>query len=345
MSTIVVRASDTALAMDEVVKRLGQDAYILSTKQKNGQVEIRATTEAPKVQRRAPRIEGGGKTFGEILAERSAHGKQPRIPEPVEVADIGAPQQPAFRPDVSRPMGGWPGLVPGFVADLWVELGRPEGQEGGFFGQLCDTLLDETHVAGHAERILVVGPSGAGKTLTASRLAALAMTERAGVRPHLVAPRKARLMAADELSAHARLMGIRVDRPLVNELKLGPDWALTDPHAPQIFDLSDMTPADAKGLVIEGKTEVVLCLPSGLHPGMIARHLAAWRDLAPSVCLTRVDEWTPTPEELSAIAASGLKLALWGMGGGLIDTLLRPVRADLRTVAQGWLTPVVGDHQ
>ena len=48
MSTIVVRASDTALAMDEVERRLGPDAFILSTKTNKGQVEIRATTDSPR---------------------------------------------------------------------------------------------------------------------------------------------------------------------------------------------------------------------------------------------------------------------------------------------------------
>src|SRR3990167_6187737 len=46
MSTIVVRAPDSAQAMEEVLRRLGADAFILSTTQSNGQVEIRATSEA-----------------------------------------------------------------------------------------------------------------------------------------------------------------------------------------------------------------------------------------------------------------------------------------------------------
>ncbi|MCL7405048.1 MULTISPECIES: hypothetical protein [Rhodobacterales] len=340
MSTIVVRASDTALAMDEVVKRLGQDAYILSTKQKNGQVEIRATTEAPKP-RRAPRFDVSNKTFGEVLAERTAQ-VQPAplsVPEPVVVSTpTPTTHQPAFRPDPTRAMGGWPGLAPGFVADLWVELGQDADEVRGFFSQLCAAILPSQPM-GYAPRTLIVGPKGSGKTLTAARLAAMMMTEQSMRSVRLIAPRKERLMAADALSGHVRLMGLTVERPLHSEIRINPDWMRVDATLPQVFDLTDTTPDHAKALVVEGHTEVILCLPSGLHPALIARYLSDWRDLSPVVCLTRTDDWQPMPEELSAIAASGLRLGLVGTGSALLDTLARPTASDLRSFATGWLNP------
>ena len=45
MPTTVVRAEDSAQAMDEVIARLGPDALILSTVKRNGMVEITATTD------------------------------------------------------------------------------------------------------------------------------------------------------------------------------------------------------------------------------------------------------------------------------------------------------------
>ena len=339
MSTIVVRASDTALAMDEVVKRLGQDAYILSTKQKNGQVEVRATTEAPK-RRKPPRMAPINKTFGEVLAERSAQS----VPMGRE-GRLDAPQQPAFRPDLAKSNGGWPGLAPGFVADLWVELGQAAGSETGFLRQLMDAILDEDHFAGRAPRTVVVGPQGAGKSTLAARLAAQIMTERSGVKPRLIAPRKARLMGEDHLIGQARLLGLAVERPLLNEIRLGPDWGHINPDVPQIFDLGVSVPAIAEQLVVEGQTEVILCLPSGLHPALLARHLSEWAHLNPRICFTRIDEWSPMPEEFCAIAAAGLKLALFGQGSGLVDCLHRPQRSDLRAMANGWLTPAGGGRK
>ena len=45
MAEITVRAIDSALAMEEVQKRLGDDALIISTQRIDGQIEITATDE------------------------------------------------------------------------------------------------------------------------------------------------------------------------------------------------------------------------------------------------------------------------------------------------------------
>lgn len=45
MPTITVMAPDSALAMDEVVRQLGDGAYILSTTQQDGMIQIKATNE------------------------------------------------------------------------------------------------------------------------------------------------------------------------------------------------------------------------------------------------------------------------------------------------------------
>ena len=46
MTALIVRAPDTQKAMDEVMRRLGADAYILSTVQSGGMIEMRAAREA-----------------------------------------------------------------------------------------------------------------------------------------------------------------------------------------------------------------------------------------------------------------------------------------------------------
>lgn len=47
MTVLIVRAPDTQKAMDEVIRRLGADAYILSTAQAGGMIEMRAARELP----------------------------------------------------------------------------------------------------------------------------------------------------------------------------------------------------------------------------------------------------------------------------------------------------------
>ena len=333
MSTIVVRASDSSLAMDEVVRRLGPDAYILSTKQKNGQVEVRATT-APAKPKSDPQHKG--KTFGEVLAEKTV-SVTPRIKRPAAGSAGGGV---GIYPDATVVAGGWPGLNPNFVADLWAELGTRG--EPGFFEALCQTLVpEEAAPAGQAARTLVVGPQGSGKSLTALRLAGLKMTEHEGLRPRIIAPREGRLISTDSLEGPARLMGLIVERPLKRDLGK-PYWRDVSVHEPQIFDMGDEDPDAVSNLVMDGLTEVVLCVPSGLHPRMIAKICETWKSLNPVVCMTKTDEWAPTAEELAAIAGSGLRLAITGVGRGLVDTLQRLDRSQLRDLAQGWLTPTGG---
>ena len=52
MAEITVRAIDSALAMEEIQKRLGDEALIISTKRVDGQIEITATDDDVKASRR-----------------------------------------------------------------------------------------------------------------------------------------------------------------------------------------------------------------------------------------------------------------------------------------------------
>ena len=46
MATITVSATDTAAAMDEIFQKLGDDALILETANRNGKIEMVATNDA-----------------------------------------------------------------------------------------------------------------------------------------------------------------------------------------------------------------------------------------------------------------------------------------------------------
>ena len=55
MPTITVTAPDSAMAMDEVVRQLGSDAYILSTSQQDGLVQIKASLDPLNTSPRRPK--------------------------------------------------------------------------------------------------------------------------------------------------------------------------------------------------------------------------------------------------------------------------------------------------
>lgn len=72
MPTVTVLAPDSALAMDEVIRQLGADAYILSTTTRDGQIEIRATNEPNQIQ--PPRKRTTSVSFSDALAEQVGQG-------------------------------------------------------------------------------------------------------------------------------------------------------------------------------------------------------------------------------------------------------------------------------
>ena len=49
MPELTIRAADSSLAMDEIQKKLGPDALILSTERRDGMIEIVATNEPDQV--------------------------------------------------------------------------------------------------------------------------------------------------------------------------------------------------------------------------------------------------------------------------------------------------------
>ena len=69
MSTLTVKAMDSAAAMDEIVSKLGPDAVILSTTKIDGKVVMEASSGARQGQNRSL----GEKGFASILSEKMIH--------------------------------------------------------------------------------------------------------------------------------------------------------------------------------------------------------------------------------------------------------------------------------
>jgi len=68
MPTITVTAPDSSLAMDEIMRRLGDGAFILSTKSQDGQIIIRATNDP--IPTKAEKTEKAERpTFGELFTK------------------------------------------------------------------------------------------------------------------------------------------------------------------------------------------------------------------------------------------------------------------------------------
>ena len=82
MVEITVKAADSASAMEEIEKRLGADAMIVSTNRVDGQIEIVATNDDPSKYHKAPeplvldknyRIKG----FSDVLSSKLSGEDKP----------------------------------------------------------------------------------------------------------------------------------------------------------------------------------------------------------------------------------------------------------------------------
>lgn len=106
MPTVTVLAPDSALAMDEVIRQLGDNAYILATNARDGQVEILATNEPTQIQ--PPRKRVTSVSFADVIAEQVAQvATTPaqgmfKSKRAVAPAPVGTSPEPEAAPEPAR---------------------------------------------------------------------------------------------------------------------------------------------------------------------------------------------------------------------------------------------------
>jgi flagellar biosynthesis protein FlhF len=181
---------------------------------------------------------------------------------------------------------------------------------------------------------VLLGPTGAGKTTLAVKLAAREVMSGRGDRLHIVGLDHRRVGAAEQLRAYARVLGLTVHEPSGVEQLL----ALA-----QTFGADDRVIVDTAGLLPgmpmpawlaaleeEGHT----CLRHWVFSATSDRRVleraaaAARQSGVQACCLTRLDECASLGPSLSAIAEHGLALGYLGTGPNIPDDLA-VARADV----------------
>jgi flagellar biosynthesis protein FlhF len=173
--------------------------------------------------------------------------------------------------------------------------------------------------------VLLAGPPGAGKTLTAARLATRLVM--AGTKPLIVTADGQRAGAAEQLAAFTRVLGLDLlvaSRPAALRQAL----ARRAEGAPMLVDAPGtdaLNPSDRAAIAeLAGEigAAIALVIPAGADPGEAAETAAALAESGARLLVaTRLDVSRRLGSVLAA-AEAGLALAEAGIGPGAADGLV-----------------------
>ncbi len=312
--------------MAQIRAELGPEALILSDRSRDGQVEVTAALETDE----APRLRVHS------LPQSGLHDLEPFSPgilgvrpPPATLAAVQPPGPAARRAGTPAPglaaALGWHGLSSSLAASLCE--GQLEVQCARVF------RFTQLPLGGHDAPLLLAGPAGGGKTLTAARLATRLVL--AGQRPLVITADGQRAGAVEQLAAFTRLLGLTLvaaGTPKILERAL----ERRDPGQPVLIDAPGLDPgdpqqaADLQALLEASRATLALVLPCGLDPGEaqdIAAVHAAFQ--ARALIATRTDVSRRLGGILCASAAAGIALAEAGVSGSAADGLARLTPAFL----------------
>jgi flagellar biosynthesis protein FlhF len=255
LSTFTARTMSEAMSL--VRARLGADAIIVSTDEdEDGNARVTAAVERPE----RPLPAGGHDMVDRINEALSAHGLGPTLVEKILCA--------ALTFDTEDPLVALAGALTKLLSFAPVE-------------------------AAPRRPLLLIGPPGAGKTLSLVKLAARAVM--GGATPRLVTADTVRAGAIEQLEAFARIMKLPVHRA-TTAARLGPLVAASKGRELLLIDSTGANPYQAAdrrelaAIIAASGAEPLLVLPAGGDAVDTRETARIFRDLgATRLIVTRLD--------------------------------------------------------
>jgi len=196
--------------------------------------------------------------------------------------------------------------------------------------------------------LLLTGPPGAGKTLTAARLATRLVL--AGETPMVITADGKRAGAAEQLAAFTKLLGLTLIAAS-HPVTLSRALTRRQDGAPVLIDTAGVDPFNSaqteelRAMAVSTNAVVALVLPAGLDPAEAADLAIAFADAGASrLIVTRLDLVRRLGGLLAAASAARLPLTEAGIGPGAADGLTRltPQSLAVRLMQTG--TPIHARH-
>jgi flagellar biosynthesis protein FlhF len=217
-------------------------------------------------------------------------------------------------------------------AQLLAWHGVPASQAAALQGGTLEAALARilrfagTPLGENAAPLLLVGPPGAGKTLTVARLATRLVM--AGAAPLVITADGRRAGATEQLAAFTRLLGLSLI-VASHPVTLARALARRQQGAPVLIDAPGVDPFDATqrdeigALATSAAATTALVLPAGIDPAEAMDLAGAFAEQGASLLVaTRLDMSRRLGGVLAAAQAGGLALAEAGIGSGAADGLV-----------------------
>jgi flagellar biosynthesis protein FlhF len=237
----------------------------------------------------------------------------------------------ALEPEDEAPPPRAPSLEPARLAALRFHGVPDELLDGLLHGNLVDAVsgavgFGSLDLTAGSRPLLLVGPPGAGKTLSVARLATRLVMS--GETPMVVTADGRRAGATEQLAAFTRLLGLNLivaSHPVM----LGRALARRPTDAPVLIDAPGTDPFDhtqreeIAALAATVNACVVLVVPAGLDPAEAADVACAFAEAGASLLIiTRLDITRRLGGVLAAGSQDGLALAEAGIGPGAADGMV-----------------------
>ena len=345
MTTIKITARDSSTAMEEVSKKLGADAYILSTTSTDGGVEIEATNDPVELKKFSdkPRKKFSNlmqRQLGNVanfpLPKSSVHELK-NLPETHKVySEVGESDLLLLNKNIHKLTEEIRGMYITGSGGLGVELGEStfiKLQQAGFESGVIKALspsfnglnfdrgrvafmksLAKSLTAGEQEKpfkriTFINGLSGVGKTTLTAKFSA-SQREICSDSVTIAKLGYTSDLPDDSLRSHARMLNQTV-------VRLNPDnlmETLCSTAGKILIDVS-LEPTDAVNAILgaidflnSSEINSIVAIPGGSSKNFIRTQEKLFKSIHPKLTLTKLDECDITSAEMSEFFLNSMKI-------------------------------------
>jgi flagellar biosynthesis protein FlhF len=357
MTKIKITARDSTTALDQVSKKLGADAYILSTNSHEDGVEIEATNDLMEVKKLT--VPKKANFSGVMEKELGNVAKFPtRVPETHknlifpkskldELETFSRDDISGIKYNLEKIENQLKGMFLTDISGLSVELGQSSTiklTQDNFDPQVIKMLRPsfeglnyergrKAFLKSIAEKLstpyknskysFIIGLSGVGKSTLVAKMAAYRNVKKSANNLVIASLDKEENNINESLRSFARMLNI----PMIKLTAENISETLFAIKEDVIIDVS-MDPVESLKIILDfeefwgvDKIDTILAINGGANQNIIKKQASLFGKVKPSVAITKLDECEISAQEVSQYIISNLKISYLTGSRSIVDDL------------------------